>query len=85
MSNPLLTQTDLPHFDQILPEHVQPAILELLVRAKKTVQDCLLATSNFTWENLVAPIEHAEDDLNKAWSPVSHLNAVMNNEQLREE
>jgi len=85
MSNPLLTQTDLPHFDQILPEHVQPAILELLVRARKTVQDCLHATSHYTWENLVAPIENVEDDLNKAWSPVSHLNAVMNNEQLREE
>ena len=85
MSNPLLSQIDLPHFDQIRPEHVKPAIVELLARAKKTVHDCLQATSNYTWENLVAPIEDAEDNLNKAWSPVSHLNSVMNNDQLREE
>ena len=85
MSNPLLSQIDLPHFDQISPEHVKPAIVELLARAKKTVHDCLQATSHYTWENLVAPIEDAEDHLNKAWSPVSHLNSVMNNDQLREE
>ena len=84
MSNPLLTQTDLPHFSQILPEHVESAIVELLAQARETVQTCLQATSYYTWENLIAPIEEAEDRLNKAWSPVSHLNAVMNNESLRE-
>ncbi len=85
MSNPLLSQTDLPHFDQIHAEHIKPAITELLTQAKKIVHDCLQATSHYTWENLVSPIEEVEDRLHKAWSPVSHLNAVMNNEQLREE
>jgi oligopeptidase A len=33
---------------------------------------------------LVEPIEAAEDRLNKAWSPVSHMNAVINSDDMRE-
>ncbi len=82
--NPLLTQTDLPHFSQIKPEHVEPAIDELLANARKVVAECLENNEVFTWENLVEPIETAEDKLNKTWSPVSHLNSLMNNDELRE-
>lgn len=84
MTNPLLNQTDLPLFSQIKPEHVEPAIDELLANARKVVAECLATNDVYTWENLVEPIESAEDRLNKAWSPVSHLNAVMNNDALRE-
>jgi oligopeptidase A len=82
--NPLLNQTDLPHFSQIKPEHVEPAIDELLTNARKVVADCLKKNEIYTWENLIEPIETAEDRLNKTWSPVSHLNSVMNNDELRD-
>jgi oligopeptidase A len=82
--NPLLNQTDLPHFSQIKPEHIEPAIDELLANARKVVTNCLNANSIYTWKNLIDPIETAEDRLNKTWSPVSHLNAVMNNDALRD-
>ncbi|MDD2865117.1 MAG: oligopeptidase A [Methylococcales bacterium] len=84
MMNPLLNQTDLPLFSQIKAEHVEPAIDELLANARKVVADCLEKNESYTWENLIEPIETAEDRLNKAWSPVSHLNSVMNNDELRE-
>jgi oligopeptidase A len=32
---------------------------------------------------LIEPLENAEDKLNKAWSPVSHMNAVVNTDELR--
>ena len=82
--NPLLNQTDLPHFSQIKPEHIEPAIDELLANARKVVANCLNQNEIYTWENLIEPIETAEDRLNKTWSPVSHLNSVMNNDELRE-
>jgi oligopeptidase A len=82
--NPLLNQTDLPHFSQIKPEHIEPAIDELLANARNVVADCLNSNTIYTWENLIDPIETAEDRLNKTWSPVSHLNAVMNNDALRD-
>jgi len=84
MTNPLLNQTDLPHFSQIKPEHIEPAIDELLATARKVVTDCLNSNTIYTWKNLIQPIETAEDRLNKTWSPVSHLNAVMNNDALRD-
>jgi oligopeptidase A len=82
--NPLLNQTDLPHFSQIKPEHVEPAIDELLANARKAVAKCLDTNDVYTWKNLIEPIETAEDCLSKAWSPISHLNAVMNNDELRD-
>lgn len=83
MSNPLLNNTLLPLFSQIKPEHVEPAIDHLLAEARSVVQQSLQANKNYTWENLIEPIENSEDRLNKAWSPISHLNSVMNNDELR--
>ena len=42
-----------------------------------------LENSHPTWENLIAPIEHLSDCLNQFWAPISHLNAVSNNDTLR--
>ena len=82
--NPLLTPTVLPLFSQIKPEHIEPAISQLLAEVREVVEQQLKATDCYTWKNLVQPIEEAEDRLNKAWSPVSHLNSVLNSDELRE-
>ncbi|MDP2902244.1 MAG: oligopeptidase A [Methylovulum sp.] len=83
MSNPLLATT-LPLFSKILPEHIEPAIDRLLDYARAVVERQLHANTIYTWDNLIGPIENAEDQLNKAWSPISHLNAVLNSDALRE-
>ena len=83
MPNPLLEMTDLPPFKAIHPEHVEPAIDELLATNRGEVARLLDATQHYTWENLVAPIEELDDRLNRTWSPVSHMNAVVNNDALR--
>lgn len=84
MTNPLLETTELPQFSAIRPEHVEPAIDQLLADARQTIADCLQAGQDYTWLNLIDPIEAAEDRLNKAWSPVSHMNSVVNSEAMRE-
>ncbi len=83
MNNPLLSNTTLPQFSAIKPEHVEPAIDQLLAEARRSVEESLRANTDYTWENLIEPIEQAENRLNKAWSPVSHLNSVCNNDELR--
>lgn len=83
MSNPLLEMTDLPPFSAIRPEHVEPAIDELLARNRARLQELLEANATYTWDNLISPLEEMNDRLNRVWSPVSHLNAVMNAEALR--
>ena len=84
MSNPLLQNSVLPLFSHIKPEHVEPAIDQLLAEARTLVEQHLQAATEYTWENLVEPIEDAEDRLSKAWSPVSHMNSVVNSDALRE-
>jgi oligopeptidase A len=83
-TNPLLIDSVLPLFSQIKPEHAEPAITQLLTEARAVVACCLESTKNYTWQNLVEPIEAIEDKLSKAWSPIGHLNSVMNNDALRD-
>ncbi|WP_445372403.1 oligopeptidase A [Methylomonas sp. HW2-6] len=84
MTNPLLVQTELPQFSKILPEHVEPAIDQLLAEARATIEKQLAGGEAYSWHNLIDPIETAEDRLNKAWSPVSHMNSVVNSEAMRD-
>jgi len=87
MSNPLLTFTGLPPFSKIKPEHVEPAIDELLSNNRKLIHnllDKLTDPANISWDNFVQPIEEADDRLNRVWSPVSHMNSVVNSDELRD-
>ena len=84
MTNPLLEITELPQFSKIKAEHVVPAIEQLLDQARQTIATQLQNGAPYTWQSLVEPIEAAEDRLNKAWSPVSHMNAVINSDDMRE-
>jgi oligopeptidase A len=83
MTNPLLDHTLLPLFSKLKPEHVEPAIDQLLADARAAIDQHLQATSAYTWENLIEPIDNANDTLDKAWSPVSHINSVLNSDELR--
>jgi len=83
MPNPLLEMTDLPPFQEILPEHVEPAIDQLLATNRAEITTLLANLDHYSWDNLVAPIEELDDRLNRTWSPVSHMNAVVNSEALR--
>src|SRR5574343_860988 len=84
MTNPLLEKTELPLFSQIHPEHVEPAIDQLLADARQTIATQLASGGPYNWQNLIEPIDAAEDRLNKAWSPVSHMNSVVNSDAMRE-
>ncbi|GGC10384.1 oligopeptidase A [Marinobacterium zhoushanense] len=84
MSNPLLEQHHLPPFSSIHPEHVEPAIDELLARNRSRIAQLTQDAEVPSWESLVEVLEQLNDELSQAWSPVSHLNSVMNSDELRE-
>jgi len=84
MSNPLLSNNDLPQFSQIKPEHIVPAIEQLLADARATIEKVLTDNNSYTWDNLISPIDSVEDKISRAWSPVSHMNSVTNNDDLRD-
>ncbi|OIR10313.1 oligopeptidase A [mine drainage metagenome] len=82
--NPLLDITGLPRFAEIKPEHVTPAVDELLARNRALTAKLLTDSAQPTWENFIQPFEDANEHLSRAWGQVGHLNMVMNGPELRE-
>lgn len=82
--NPLLEDLELPPFSRIGAQHVLPAIQSLLARGRAQVVEVLDAGEEPTWDSIVQPLGEMDDRISRAWSPVSHLNAVADNPQLRQ-
>ena len=83
MTNPLLEHNVLPPFKSIAPAQILPAI-ETILEELRTGIDKLLETRPYSYESVVKARENLEDRLHHAWSPVSHLNSVMNSTELRD-
>lgn len=61
-----------------------PNQLQLLLNQNLEEIAKILANSKiFTWENLMEPLENAEDAIDRLWSPISHLNSVASSKALR--
>lgn len=83
MTNPLLQSHRLPPFSTITAEHVTPAISQLISNCRNGLEDTLKGLDKPGWATLVEVLEQQGDQLEQAWSPVSHLNAVVNSEEMR--
>lgn len=86
MRNPLRHGTQafrLPDFPAIKPEHVMPALEELLAEYEKGIGQQLSATASPGWSLAEAEAGWG-DEISRAWSPVSHLNSVADNEEMRQ-
>ena len=81
--NPLLDFSGLPRFDAIRPEHVTPAVAALLDQARAVVTRLEAPMAQVTWDNFVAPLETATEQLGRAWGVVGHLHAVVDTPELR--
>lgn len=81
--NPLLQLSGLPKFQEIEPSDIEPALDEVLSRCKETLQTVIQDGAGPTWENTIQPLEDVDNDLNRTWSPVSHLHSVLDSEKLR--
>jgi len=83
-NNPLLQDFDLPPYSQIKPEHVEPAVDQILADSRAAIAKLLEAQqANPSWDGLVLALDELGARLGRAWSPVSHLNAVRNSPELR--
>ncbi len=83
MTNPLLDFSGLPLFDRIQPEHVAPAIDELLLEANAALEKVTAADFPCEWSAISAVLDVATERLGRAWGSVSHLNSVADTPELR--
>jgi oligopeptidase A len=74
--NPLLDFDGLPRFDAIAPEHVAPAIQQLLAENRALVDRLAAAETPPTWPDFVAPMFDGGERLSRAWGIVGHLHSV---------
>ncbi len=81
--NPLIDYPDLPPFSEIRPEHVKPAVEQLVEAGRERIRQ-VLAAGDFSYRALEMTLAEEDDRLGMAFGPVGHLNAVAQDEALRE-
>lgn len=83
-ANPLLDFSGLPQFDRVQPQHVMPAVEQLLTEGRALLERLATDPAEPRWDNFARPLEDMEERLSRAWSQVGHMNAVVNSPELRE-
>ncbi len=83
-NNPLLQglNTALPLFDKIEPEHLLPALNHIIKCNQKEIGR-LTGINQPTWDNFMDPLEMLNEQIQRVWGPVTHINAVKNSDELR--
>jgi oligopeptidase A len=81
-NNPLLDFSGLPRFVDIKPQHVAPAVDQLLAQGREVIKN--VSTVPATWDQFVSPLEDANERIGRAWGQVAHLHAVLDSPPLRE-
>ncbi|ROR21667.1 oligopeptidase A [Comamonas sp. BIGb0124] len=83
MTNPLTDFSDLPLFDRIRPEHVEPAITQLLAEARAAQETVADPAFPADWKAIAKVLDVATERLGVAWGAVGHLKSVADTPELR--
>lgn len=84
MKNYLLETQQLPAFSKINASDVEPALDQCLKENRDLLNSLLNNVESPDWNNFILPLEAVENRLSRMWSPVSHMNAVVNTPELRD-
>ena len=84
MNNPLLDTSALPRFGDITPEDVLPALKKLISEHRGKLAALLDDPKLQDFETLVTPLEEMNHELGRVWSPVRHLQTVLDAADWRE-
>lgn len=84
--NPLLATAGLPRFYRIKPEHIVPAVQQVLAQAEQRLTEIETTLSSLdrpNWDDLFTKLEELDRPFDFAWKPVGHLFGVLNSPELR--
>jgi oligopeptidase A len=81
--NPLLSNRTLPEFDRIQPQHIEPAIQQLLDQASRALETVTAPDFPANWNAIATELDVATEKLSLAWGSISHLNSVADNPEQR--
>lgn len=73
----------LPHFSSINSTQIATELNTILTKNRQDIVR-LVSIEPTSWEQYIYPMECLDNDLERYWSPIRHLNAVMNSPDLRD-
>lgn len=79
--NPLYlsgSSDSLPAFSTFHVEHILPAIEKVLADNLAQIETLVAKTTQPTWQNFIEPLEALDNQLQRIWGPVGHLDSVKN-------
>ncbi|MGY8915693.1 MAG: M3 family metallopeptidase, partial [Flavobacteriales bacterium] len=83
MNNPLLTSFDTAPFSKIKNEHFKPAFLESMTQARQEIDGIANAGSAPTFENTIAALDFAGQQLDRVSSVFFNLNSAETNSEIQ--
>ena len=84
VSNPLSTIQFTVPFDQIKPEHIEPAIAALIAEAEGQLEAIITGSGQRTYANTLGALDQLGENLWFAFGLVSHLEGVVTTPELRQ-
>lgn len=82
--NPLYqsgSSDSLPAFSTFHVEHILPAIEKVLADNLAKIEQLVAQTTQPTWQNFIEPLEALDNQLQRIWGPVGHLDSVKNTDE----
>ena len=84
MQHPFLQKTLPIDWPTLTSEHIEPDITRALAEAQAKINTLAdLSLDGLSFESTFLALEEATEDLNRAWSKVTHLDSVCNTQALR--
>src|SRR3989338_1523226 len=80
----MLATTGLPQFSHIDINGFKDHLEAMLKNHLEQIQRLLNENRYYTWDNLMYPLDDLADELERFWSPLSHLHGVMDSPALRD-
>lgn len=74
----------LPAFKKIDITNAEKNLSTLLKNNLEQIEHLLTKNKQYSWDNLLQPLEDLNDALHQFWGPIQHLNAVVNTPELRQ-
>ena len=78
-----MTHSQFPVFNPIHYQEISSQLEFLLKQNRQQIKELLDQRHDYTWDNLMVPLEEIEDKLSHFWSPISHLSSVKDCPELR--
>ena len=83
MNKAILDITGLPKFSQIKTQDIEPAIDSILQDNKEKLATLFSSEETLDFFELIRELENMDNRLSRVWSPVSHMNSVVNTDEIR--